>query len=366
MANELKPDRELAHRLFQSLGSMEGFAEPEAAPPTRTWGPGATLKAIYPGALVAIAVALSAQWVSQHYGAPVMLFALLFGMTFNFLHEDGRCVAGIEFTSKVVLRIGVALLGARITLEQIAGLGAGPILIVIAAVATTILLGVGLGRALKLSPTFGILSGGAVAICGASAALAIAAVLPRHPDSERDTVLTVVAVTTLSTIAMITYPLLTVLLGLDHASAGVFLGGTIHDVAQVVGAGYTISPETGDVATYVKLLRVTLLLPVVFLIAFVAMRRSRAAEPKAKASVPLFLIGFAALVALGSFGMISRPISDTASAVSRWCLVAAIAALGMKTSFKTLMTVGWKPLAMLVAETAWIAGLMLAYVALRH
>src|SRR5438874_4878591 len=105
---------------------------------------------------------------------------------------------------------------------------------------------------------------------------------------------------------MIVYPMIVAAGGLDHQAAGIFLGGTIHDVAQVVGAGYTISPRTGDIATYVKLLRVTMLLPVVFAIAFLATRGAGAtggasgARPGPKPPVPLFLVGFAALVAVNS------------------------------------------------------------------
>src|SRR6185312_7645057 len=126
-----------------------------------------------------------------------------------------------------------------------------------------------------LSSVFGVLSGGAVAICGASAALAIASVLPRSDTRERDTILAVVSVTALSTIAMILYPVFAISIGLDHRHAGVFIGGTIHDVAQVVGAGYTISNETGDIATYVKLLRVAMLLPAAFTISFLYARSGK-------------------------------------------------------------------------------------------
>src|SRR6201999_2558722 len=182
-------------------------------------------------------------------------------------------IPGIEFASKAVLRTGVALLGARITVEQIVALGPVPIAMVVAGVTTTILMGFLLARMLGLSRSFGILSGGSVGICGASAALAIASVLPRNKESERDVILAVVVVTGLSTIAMILYPMLVTAIGLDHMRAGLFLGGTIHDVAQVVGAGYTISQKTGDIATYVKLLRGAMLLPVVGVIAPVLARR---------------------------------------------------------------------------------------------
>jgi uncharacterized integral membrane protein (TIGR00698 family) len=323
------------------------------------------LRIVYPGVLAALTAGLAATWLSQHYGAPVMLYALLFGMAFHFLHEEGRCIPGIEFSSKAILRVGVALLGARITFEQIAGLGLGPIAIVLVGVLSTIGFGVAAARWLGLSRSFGLLSGGAVGICGASAALAIASVLPKTREAERDTIVAVVTVTALSTVAMIVYPMIVGLLGLSDSHAGVFLGGTIHDVAQVVGAGYAVSTETGDVATYVKLLRVTLLLPIVFSI---AMLYRRAVEPGAKAvaPVPKFLLGFAALVVVGSFGLLPKAAVDAASEISRWCLVTAIAALGMKTSFKSLLAVGWRPVALMVAETLWVGVVVLLSVFLLH
>jgi len=174
-------------------------------------------------------------------------------------------------------------------------------------------------------------------------------------------------VTGLSTLAMILYPMLVTAIGLDHRHAGLFLGGTIHDVAQVVGAGYMISPQTGDIATYVKLLRVAMLLPVVATIAFVIANFDKkgggaGAAGKARVPIPTFLFGFAALVALNSLGVLPKPAVAAASDVSRWCLVVAIAALGMKTSFKALLEAGWRPLVAMVLETLWLAGLVLTAV----
>jgi len=355
---DIDTDAAAAHEMFQSFDGMEGLPEVSVRPKLTVR---AFALSVYPGVLVALTIALAASWLSQHYAAPVMLFALLFGMTFHFLHEEGRCIPGIEFASKAVLRTGVALLGARITVEQMADLGVVPIGMVVVGIVTTLLVGVLLARLLGQSREFGLLSGGSVGICGASAALAIASVLPKTKESERDVILAVVVVTTLSTIAMILYPMLVTLIGLDHQRAGLFLGGTIHDVAQVVGAGYMISPQTGDVATYVKLLRVAMLLPVVLSVAFI-MSRGSGGQARAKVPVPLFLLGFAALVAINSLGFLSKPMVDGASELSRWCLVVAIAALGMKTSFKALLAAGWRPVAIMVAETLWIGGVVLAAV----
>jgi len=318
-----------------------------------------------PGLIIAGLVALAASWLSEHYRAPVMLFALLLGIAVNFLSQDPRCRPGIEFASKTVLRLGVALLGMRITFGQVESLGVGPLLLTAAAVALTILFGWLLARYTRLGEAFGVLTGGAVAICGASAALAIAAVLPKSPTHERDTVMTVVAVTTLSTIAMVLYPLVAHAIGLDAHASGIFLGATIHDVAQVVGAGYSVSTEAGDTATIVKLFRVALLLPVVLLVSL----RFRASAGMDAGGVrppllPMFLVAFAVLVAVNSSGYVPTAVAAAVQAASGWCLVTAIAALGTKTSLGDLAKVGWKPIAVMVGETLFVGLLVLAGLAL--
>jgi len=319
------------------------------------------LRNAFPGLLVAGTVAMAATFLSEHYGGPVMLFALLLGIAFQFLSEDGKCVAGIEVASRNVLRIGVALLGARITTEQIISLGVGPMIAVIAAVGLTVLVGGLAGRAMGLGGRFGVLSGGAVAVCGASAALAISSILPKDKRLEQDTIFTVIGVTTLSTIAMILYPLVVALFGFDTVQAGFFLGGTIHDVAQVVGAGYSVSEETGDLATFTKLLRVATLLPVVFTLALM-FRAPK--QPGQKRNIPFqgFLFAFAALVAINSMGLIPEPARLAMVETSRWCLVIAISALGMKTSLKSLAEVGLRPIALIIGETLFLALLILGLI----
>lgn len=327
-------------------------------------------RGLAPGVLTAVTIALAASFLAQRYDGPQLLFALLFGMAFNFAAEGPRVKAGIDFASKKILRFGVALLGARIGLEQIAALGAAPAAIVVLAVAGTILFGWLLARLLGRKAADGLLTGGAVAICGASAALAISAVLPQGKDHQRFTLLTVVGVTTLSTVAMVLYPLLAESLALDARGAAVFLGGSIHDVAQVVGAGFMISPEVGDGATLVKLMRVALLVPVVVIFAQVY-RNAHDAHADAGAPVaarppllPGFLVAFIALVALNSIGVVPRPAAAFMGDLSRWCLVVAIAALGVKTSFRQLAELGWQPVVMIVGETLFIAMVVLGGVLL--
>jgi uncharacterized integral membrane protein (TIGR00698 family) len=317
---------------------------------------------IGPGLAVAAVVAIAATFLSVHYGASAMLFALLLGMALNFLAEEGRCLPGIQVASTTVLRAGVALLGLRITIAQVEALGWHTILLVVGTVALTLFAGIAIAKALRLGAAFGTLTGGAVAICGASAALAIASILPKHKNAERDASFTVIGVTTLSTLAMIVYPIVVASLGLDHRAAGVFLGGTIHDVAQVVGAGYTLSQETGDTATIVKLLRVAMLLPACLAIGL-ALHVRGATAAHAAPVLPWFAVAFAALVVVTSLGWIPAAAVEAGSIVSRWCLVTAIAAIGMKTSLKALVDMGLKPVMLVLAETVFLAALVLGVLA---
>ncbi len=322
------------------------------------------LAALFPGLAASAVVALAATFLSQHYGAPVMLFALLLGLAMNFLGQAGPCAAGIEFSARQLLRIGIALLGLRITAGQVLALGWAPVLMVLLSVVLTIAVAMGMARALGFQPLFGLLTGGSVAICGASAALALSAALPAHPQKERATVFTVVIVSTLSTGVMLAYPPLLQWLGLGDHAAGVFLGATIHDVAQVVGAGYGRSRETGDVATLVKLMRVAMLLPVIVFAATLTRLRGPAGGEAAGPRPPLlpgFALAFAVLVAVNSAGWVSAPLQALGSEVSRWLLVIAMAAIGMKTQPRELATVGFRPVALMLAETAFLALLVLGW-----
>ncbi len=311
-------------------------------------------RTLAPGLLLCGTIALASQFVSTRYGGPVMLYAILFGIAFNFLNADEKTAPGIQFASKRVLQLGVILLGAAVTLAEIAALGWATALLVICAVTTTIGVGWAIGRAAGLTSSHSTLSAGAVAICGASAAMAIASVLPQTKESERNLLLTVVGVTTLSTVAMVLYPSLTHLLKFSDMQAGVFLGATIHDVAQVIGAGYIVSDEAGAVAAVVNFMRVTLLAPAVFFIAMTFAKKAASAEATGRA-FPIFLLGFAALMIANSLGLIPEMLRPHLAGASRFALVMAVSALGVKTSLKELFEVGPKPVAALLAQTAWLA-----------
>jgi uncharacterized integral membrane protein (TIGR00698 family) len=317
------------------------------------------VKSILPGVMVSCIVGFAALFLSGHYGAPAMLFALLLGLALGFLYEDGKSKAGINFTASHILRIGVALLGLRIAFSDLQVLGWQTALLLLFAVGSTILVGVVLSKLLGLDKRFGMLTGGSVGICGASAAMAIAAVLPDDKNKDRDTLVTIIGVTTLSTTAMVLYPIVAGIIGLSETQTSIFLGGTIHDVAQVVGAGYSVSTETGDLATLTKLVRVAYLMPVVLCILLV-LRRNRDHSSDAKApGFPPFLIAFVILMTLNSLVALPAPVTAIASEASRFALVVAIAAIGMKANLGQISKVGIKPVILLVSETVWIAVVIL-------
>ena len=316
----------------------------------------------FPGVAVATAVALAASFIAQRYGAPAMLMGLLLGMAFHFLNETPRVGPGLELAAVKALRLGVALLGLRLTVADVASLGWTPVLLVIFAVLATLLFGIVLSRLLGCDRQLGVLTGGSVAICGASAAMAISSVLPKGPDTQRQTLFTIIGVTSLSTIAMVLYPIIGDVLQLNDQEMGIFIGATIHDVAQVVGAGYSVSPATGDLGTFIKLLRVAMLVPVVLMIGIVVRTRVSAAVDRQKApAVPLFLIGFIVLFAVNSSGFIPSEVIQPVANLAPVLLLVAIAALGIRTSMQEVMTIGMKPVLLIVGETFFIAAVIVAY-----
>jgi len=289
-------------------------------------------------------------------------------MSLHFLAADTRVAPGLHFCSRTVLRFGVALLGARITIEHAAVLGWVTLGFIMLVVFLTIAAGMILARWMGWQRDIGLLSGGAVAICGVSAAMAIAAALPPTRDNQRFTLLVVVGVTVLSTMAMVLYPIALQTLAVTPSEAGIFLGGTIHDVAQVVAAATLIGPEAANAATLVKLFRVLLLMPVVVAVAWLVRSREKSVAVRSGlraviSLVPGFLWVFAALMTLGSLGWIPSPLVEASSSVSRWALVLAITAAGIKTSLGELASLGWRPAFLLLGETLILALLFALYIA---
>ncbi len=319
----------------------------------------ANLKAKLLGTILCTVIAIVAAIIATRYQAPVMLFALLLGLTAHAFYRKSNIQQGVNFCSRELLRLCVGLLGVRIAFADIVSLGITPPLIVMTSMALTIIFGVLFSRVLGLPKTFGVLSGGAVAVCGVSAAAAISTVLPKDKSQEKYFALTVIGITTFSTLSMIFYPILTGYLGFSDQLAGVFIGGAIHDVAQVVGAGYTISPEAGDVATYIKLLRVALLMPIVMMVFFAFKERDSKMSGGVSAFIPGFLILFFVLAFLKNIGVMPAWLIEIIRSLSSNLLVVAIAAIGVKTSLKQVVSVGWRPVLLMGCETVFLASLII-------
>lgn len=319
------------------------------------------LRALAPGALLCCVIALAAAFIEMRWGGSRMLFALVIGMAFHEFSAAPRQQPGVDFGAQTLLRLGIGLLGARITLSQLTALGAPSAALIVLAVASTLLLVAGSVRLARLPWHVGLIAGGATAICGASAALAIAAVLPRDRQTEGHTVAIVVAATTLSTVAMLSYPLLCSALGLPAPLAGLFLGGSIHDVAQVAVAGYALGGPTGDAAIVVKLMRVTLLTVVVVVVAAGwrhMNRQQRVADgtpPTGRASLmPWFMQLFVALMLLRTLQWLPDAAIRVASDLSQACLVVAAAALGMRSTVGLLRQAGWRLLLPMLIGSIWL------------
>jgi len=316
--------------------------------------------------VVAVAAALAEPAVKAaaggRFGLPAVVIALIFGMLLHPLANRQRFQPGMVFCVKKMLRWAIALLGLRVALGDIVALGLTTALIVIASMAATVASGFVLARFLGRETGMGALAGVATAVCGASAALATATVVPDYRSKAADVAFTVIAMNALSTLAMLFYPLLCVWLGLTQAQTGVMLGATIHDVAQVVGAGQAVSIEAANAAIIVKLFRVFLLLPAVLIVGWWLVRDGADGDVsgKAKVPVPVFAIMFLVLCLAnsllstvpslaGTYG----PLRDLLLEISRWGLLVAIAALGLGTSIGAMARLGWRHL-LLVTGTSLV------------
>jgi len=292
---------------------------------------------------------------------PPLILTLVIGMALQPLSAQPVLKPGLEFAGRTLLRVGVALLGARLTLGQLVEGGALPVLIALAAVACTITFGAWAARFFGLSRDFGLLTGCATGVCGAAAAMAASAVLPKHENSDRDLAFTVMGVNFLSTVVMVIYPTFHEMLGFSLFEMGVFLGGSIHDVAQVAGAGQTMGPQVLSDAVITKLLRVAFLLPAIAGIAW-WVARSGGPTTDARPTPPVFLFGFLTLAALNSLGMVPPEVRAAVGQISSFLIITAIAALGMKTSLLALARIGIGPVMLLVTQTIFIGLLVVSLI----
>ena len=192
---------------------------------------------VMPGLIVAALATMAAGFVADHYGAPLTLMALLIGLALNFLGADPRMASGLGFASRTLLRWGIVLVGARVTIGQIVALGPMTLLAVVLILLATLAVGALVARAMGLSAAFGTLAGGSVAICGASAALALATTLGDRRVNQAQLALVLVGISAASATAMFFYPLIAHAAGLsDRQPALVYVAPPVGEGEQARAA----------------------------------------------------------------------------------------------------------------------------------
>lgn len=319
--------------------------------------PAARWQDYLPGLMVVVAGTLSAGFISDHYGAPLTLMALLIGLALNFLSADARLAPGLAFASRALLRWGIVLVGVRVTFGQIAALGPVALLWVLVIVALVMGAGVLAARRLGFDGAFGVLAGGAVAICGASAALALATTLGEKRAGQGQLTLVLVGISAMSALALVFYPLIAHAFALDDLQAGFMLGASIHDVAQTLGAGYAYSSGAGEIAAIVKLTRVALLAPVLALVAIAFPGEgARAKGP----GVPWFVVGFFVMAGANSLGVVPVIVTSGAERLAAAMLACAVTATAIRSPMRQLMEGGPRPLLVILAATIVALALALA------
>lgn len=309
---------------------------------------------LLPGLLAAGVGAAAAGWFAQNYGAPIILVGLLIGLAMSFVGASPDTHRGLDFASKHFLRAGIVVLGFQVTFAQIGALGPAPfvaLLLVMAAALGAALAG---ARLVGQPVAAGVLAGGATAICGASAALALFGVLGKERVSHGRFALTLVGISLMSAIAMSTYPMLAHALGLTDRQAGFLIGASIHDVAQAIGGGFAFSDAAGPYATVVKLARVALLAPLVVL-ASLAFPPADAAGPQPlwrRLAPPWFIVAFLGLVAVNSLAPVPAPAAAWGLTLSKALLLLAVVASAMRSRLEMLIGAGWRAIVPVVAASA--------------
>jgi uncharacterized integral membrane protein (TIGR00698 family) len=316
--------------------------------------PGSERDSLWPGLVLCGVAAATAAWLSEHYGFPIMLLGLLVGLSLNFVTRDPRTHRGLDFASRSCLRVGIVMLGLQVSFAEIAALGAVPFAALLVVMAVTFLAGLGGARLVGQSGYCGVLAGGATAICGASAALALYGVIGKDRLSQAQFALTLVGVALASALAMSIYPAIAGELALSDRQAGFLIGASIHDVAQAIGGGYAFSDAAGSYATIVKLARVALLAPVVALVSLALGPAPGAAAGRPiwrRLALPWFITAFLAAVALNSLIAVPAQVGASTLVASKALLLLAVTATAMRSRMDLLMEMGWRATVPVIAAT---------------
>ena len=309
---------------------------------------------LLPGLALCGTASLAAAWLSEHYGFPIILLGLLVGLSLSFMGREERAQRGLDFASRTFLRLGIVVLGFQVTFAQIGALGAGPFLALAVVMAAAFAAGLAGAKVAGQSRYAGILAGGATAICGASAALALYGVIGKRRLSQAQFALTLVGVSLASALAMSIYPVLAGELGLDDREAGFLIGASIHDVAQAIGGGFAFSDAAGSHATIVKLARVALLAPVVALVSLAIGHADDDGEARPlwrRMALPWFIVAFLATVTLNSLILVPPALGQALLAGSKGRLLVAVTATAMRSRMELLLEAGWRATVPVLAAT---------------
>lgn len=322
------------------------------------------MQSIGPGVLLVAmvsAAAFSARNLPGLAAISPMILAVIVGMIFsNVVGSTARTKAGIAFSQRRLLRLAIVLLGFQLTLGQIASIGAAGIGIVLAALVATFVFTLFIGRMIGVDPKLAELIAAGTSICGASAIVATNIVSNAR---DEDVAYAVASITLFGTIAMLVYPLLSPLLGLDPQAFGLWVGASIHEVAQVIGAGFQNGPEAGDTATVAKLARVAMLAPMVIALGFL-MHRTVEGDARARPPVPWFVIAFAGIVAINSLIEVPADIRSTMAQITTALLTMGLAAMGLQADVSEIRSRGLRPLMLATFSFLFIACFSLAAIKL--
>ncbi|WP_430645823.1 YeiH family protein [Agromyces sp. GXS1127] len=269
---------------------------------------------------------------------------------------DGALRPGLGFSARTLLRTGIVLLGLKLSLADIAGLGWITIATTVAVVVLTFLGTIALGRAMRLPGHEPLLVASGFAICGASAIGAMAATVRARDDEQARPV---ALVTLCGTLAIAVLPALWHPLGLSSTGFGHWVGAGVHDVGQVVATAQIAGASALAVAVVVKLTRVLLLAPMVALAAGVERRRATDASGPRPAIVPLFIVGFLAAVLVRTFLPVPEAVLEAADVVQTTLLAMALFALGASIRVAALLHTGWRSL--VTGLVSWVLVAALAY-----
>jgi uncharacterized integral membrane protein (TIGR00698 family) len=319
---------------------------------------GPAARTLAPGLALAAALAVVAYGISHvEPRASALVAALLLGMVVSNVTGGRALIApGARFAARRILRVGIALLGLRISLHLIGDVGWRGVVVAVAAVGFTLPFTVWLGRRLGVSPALSLLIGAGCGICGAAAVVAME---PVAGAKDEEAGFALATVTALGTVAMLALPVLgTSALGLSDDDFGLWAGGSVHEVAQVVGAAGGVSAAALAVATIVKLTRVVLLVPVIVVTAVIKGR----AGGKRGNPVPLFVALFLVAVAIRSTGVLSDSLVAHATDVDTALLACAMAGLGLTIDIAELRRLGGRPLVLGTASSAMLAVVILGLV----